>query len=778
MINKNKTYIFIKKLLLLARQFLIMRIYYLKCGYIILMLIGTLSAFSQYTVRGILLDSKTGESLPQAFIYHNNKVSLSDFEGKFRIQIQSEKLSMEINYLGYLPYQLDTVLHSTECDLGKIFMSENTKKLNEVTITSGKYKRAIEDVTVSIETVKPDFLEKNNVRRVDDLLEKVPGVNYVDGQVSVRGGSGFAYGAGSRVMVLIDNMPALQYDSGYPNWSNIATETIGKVEVLKGAGSALYGSAAMNGVINILSIYAKKEPYLKIKSFFTLYDNPSDSLKKWWDRSPYSNGFSVVYAKKFNKLDAVGSVFFSREDGYRQYCFNDYHRATLNLDYHITESLTLGIHTNYNKGTSLNYFYWKNSGEGAYKGDQSAYAGQDKNVLFIDPFISYLSKNGTKHLLQTRYYSVSNLVSGDKSNKAHSYYSEYQYQKNFFRHSWVITAGIVNTLSKTDAELYGDTIFTSKNTAAYVQIEKRFFRKLNLIAGGRYEKNTVEGPKIIRGVNVSEKYKGESKPVFRFGANYKLFEFTNLRASWGQGFRYPTIAEKFTNTYSGLLLIYPNPDLGSETGYSVELGVRQGWKLSNIKGFADISVFQSDYDKMIEFVLKFDKVPFFTAENIGNTRIKGVEASGGFTGKIGKVDIDVSGGYLYIDPKYKDFNEEVQRNLSTAYNILKYRYKHSSKLDIDLSYKKFSLGIGSSYNSFMEAVDKIFEQDIFIKGVKAYREANNTGNNIYRMRIGYRHEKLEMQLNAENLFNKEYSVRPGLLEAPRSFTITMGYSIN
>lgn len=90
------------------------------------------------------------------------------------------------------------------------------------------------------------------------MLEKVPGVNYIDGQVSVRGGSGFAYGAGSRVMVLIDNMPALQYDSGYPNWSNIATETIGKVEVLKGAGSALYGSAAMNGVINILSIYAKR----------------------------------------------------------------------------------------------------------------------------------------------------------------------------------------------------------------------------------------------------------------------------------------------------------------------------------------------------------------------------------------------------------------------------------------------------------------------------------------------------------------------------------------
>ena len=754
-----------------------MRIYNFKTVYIILCFFATFSVFSQYTVKGIILDSKSGESLPQAFVYHNGKSSVSDFEGKFRFQVSANVLKMEINYLGFLPLKIDTILWSNECDLGKIYLNENTRKLNEITITSGKYKRPIEDVTVSIETVKPDFLEKNNIRQVDDMLEKVPGVNFVDGQVSIRGGSGFAYGAGSRVMVLIDNMPALQYDSGYPNWSNIATETIGKVEVLKGAGSALYGSAAMNGVINILSIYAKKEPYLNIKSFYTIYDSPSDTLKKWWDRVPYSNGFSAVYAKKFNKLDAVGSLFFSREDGYRQYCFNDYHRATLNLDYHITESLTLGIHTNYNKGTSLNYFYWKNSGEGAYKGDQSAYSGQDKNVLYIDPFISYLSKNGTKHVLQTRYYSVSNLVSEDKSNKAHSYYSEYQYQKNFFRHSWVITGGLVSTYSKTDAELYGDTIFTSNNAAAYLQVEKRFFRKLNLIAGGRYEANSVNGPKIIRGVDVSEKYKGESKPVFRFGANYKLFEFTNLRGSWGQGFRYPTIAEKFTNTYSGLLLIYPNPDLGSESGYTVELGLRQGWKLFDIKGFADISVFQSDYDNMIEFALKFDKVPYFTAENIGNTRIKGIEISSGFTGNLGKVDIEVSGGYLYIDPKYKEFNEEVQRNLSTDYNILKYRYKHSAKLDIDLTYKDFNLGIGSSYNSFMEAVDKIFEQDIFIKGVKSYREANNTGNNILRMRLGYNYKKLDIQFNVDNMFNKEYSVRPGLLEAPRSFTITLGYSI-
>ena len=749
----------------------------LKRLFLYFLLLCSNTIIGQFAVKGVLLDKMSKEPLPQAFIHYNNKTSVSDFEGKFRFQIPVKELKLEISYLGFLPFKLDTTLRPGENDLGEILLEENTKRLNEVTITSGKFKRAIEDVTVSIETVKPGFLEKTNVKRVDDLLEKVPGVNYVDGQVSIRGGSGFAYGAGSRVMVLIDNMPALQYDSGYPNWSNIATETIGKIEVLKGAGSALYGSAAMNGVINILSIYAKEEPYLRIRSFFTLYDNPQDTLKKWWDRSPYSNGFSAVYAKKINSLDIVSSLFFSREDSYKKFCFNDYHRATLNLDYHLTENLTMGIHANYNKGTSLNYFYWEDSEKGAYIGAKTAYAGQDKNIYFIDPYISYLSDKGTKHLLQTRYYYVSNQVSGDKSNKAKSFYSEYQYQKNFYSFDMVFTGGLVNTLSETVAELYGDEKFKSRNTAAYLQLEKKFFKKLNLIGGARYELNSVDGPSIIRGVDVSDKYKSEDKPVFRLGANYKLFEYTNLRLSWGQGFRYPTIAEKFTNTYSGALLIFPNPDLGSESGHTIELGLRQGLRIFSLKGYADISVFRSQYNKMIEFVLKFDKVPYFTAENIGNTQIFGTEFSSGFSGKIGKVDFELSGGYLYLDPVYKDYNEEVKRNLSTDYNILKYRYKHSGKFDLSLTYRDISFGFGSSYNSFMEAVDKIFEQDIFIKGVKDYRTRHNTGNNIFRMNIAYLFRGIDVQFNIDNLFNREYSVRPGLLEAPRSFTLNLGYTI-
>jgi len=344
-----------------------------------------------------------------------------------------------------------------------------------------------------------------------------------------------------------------------------------------------------------------------------------------------------------------------------------------------------------------------------------------------------------------------------------------------------ITGGITGTLSNTTAELYGDTSYVAKNYGIYLQAEKKFFDRLNIVLGSRYESNTISGPKIIQGKNISDKYLTESKPVFRFGANYKLFPHTNIRTSWGQGFRYPTIAEKFTNTFSGAFLILPNPDLKSESGHTIELGIRQGFKLSSFKGYIDISAFQSKYDDMIEFIVKNKKgVFFFVADNIGNTVIKGFEISSGFKGKIKNIDLNFMGGYLSIDPKYQIFTDDVKGSSSVDYNILKYRYKKSFKFDFELGYKQLTIGFGSSYNSFMEAIDKIFELNLkgLPKGVKDYRIKNNKGNNIYRARLGYKYKNIGVLFNIDNLFNKEYSVRPGLLEAPRSFTFSLTYSLN
>ena len=68
-------------------------------------------------------------------------------------------------------------------------------------------------------------------------------------------------------------------------------------------------------------------------------------------------------------------------------------------------------------------------------------------------------------------------------------------------------------------------------------------------------------------------------PVFRAGAHYELQKYTHLRASFGQGIRYPSVGERFTSTSVGALNIFPNPTLKPETGWAAEIGIKQGVKM-------------------------------------------------------------------------------------------------------------------------------------------------------------------------------------------------------
>ena len=65
-------------------------------------------------------------------------------------------------------------------------------------------------------------------------------------------------------------------------------------------------------------------------------------------------------------------------------------------------------------------------------------------------------------------------------------------------------------------------------------------------------------------------------PVFRAGLNYQLGESTFIRSSWGQGYRFPSMAELFVSTNAAGIEIYSNPELKPETGWSAELGLSAG----------------------------------------------------------------------------------------------------------------------------------------------------------------------------------------------------------
>ncbi len=752
---------------------------------------------AQINVTGKVTDIDTKEPLIGAAVKLNGQGSVTDIQGHYKIELtQTGTYKATVSFVGY--ENLTKNVSITEG--GQILnfeMSEANTLLQTTTVTAGKFEKPLSEVTVSMDVLRPKLIENVNTRRVDDVLQKVPGVNIMDGQANIRGGSGWSYGAGSRVLLLVDDIPALQADAGFPNWKDIPVENIEQIEVVKGAASALYGSSAMNGIINIRSGFAKSEPITKIATFYTAYLAPKDAQKQWWkgNAQPYDAGFSVSHAQKFKKLDVVGTAFYNNTSSFLKGTYDKYGRISFATRYRITDRLSVGINANFNQSSASNFFYFANHLDSALIGAKSSYNSGIRRRFWVDPYLNYFDKKGNRHKVLMRYYSVDNELSSNQSNQSALYYSEYQFQRPLFDNKLIITAGAVSSGLNVQASLYGSNKYNSLNLAAYTQADAKLER-LNLSFGARYERNTIYGPDTII---FNKRYKEpapnsgqlkESKPVFRLGANYRVGDKTFFRASWGQGYRFPTIAELYINTLAGALRIFPNPQLTSETGWTGEFGVKHGFKIGGFQAFADAAIFQSEYTNMMEFQASGDFL-FKTGEfgfhsiNVGNTRIKGFEVSVQGQGKVGDFTPSVLIGYTYIDPKFKEFRKIDSLNSSANYNILKYRFKHNFKFDVELAHRKLLVGVAVLYNSNMDAIDRILEQDLrpilgsggqpFLS-IGEFRRAHNSGFATLDIRAAYFFTpKIKLTVIGANLTNTEYTYRPGLLEAPRNVQLRLDY---
>lgn len=734
--------------------------------------------FAQTVVlQGTIIDKKNKEPLISATVKIGESGTVTDYNGQYRIEVSPGDYKLEIAYIGYENIIQNIQVSTEEIQTLDFELNTSTTLLQTATVTTGKFQKPISEVTVSLEVLKPGLVESTNATSIDDALEKVPGVTIIDGQANIRGGSGWAFGAGSRVLLMIDDMPALQADAGFPNWNDIPIENTAQTEVVKGAASALYGSSAMNGIINVRTAYAKSEPVTKIATFYRSFRDPKDETKAWWkDQSrPFETGLSLAHRQKFNKFDLVIGGYTLYSDSYREDTYHRYGRISIGTRYRLSDRLSIGLNSNINRGKNSNYFYWRNSEEGAYRGDTTSISVSNNLRFTIDPSLTYFDKSGSKHRVISRFLSIKNDNNADQSNTSQLYYGEYQFQKKMEDLGLVATAGVVGFATKVSAPLYGDTTYHSNNLATYLQLEKKLFKRINISAGVRYERNEQRSPEFVLGDTIPDGKVVESKPVFRLGLNAKLTNITFLRASWGQGYRYPTIAEKFIQTTAGGINVAPNPELESETGWSAEVGLKQGFQIGNFNGFVDVAGFITKYQNMVEFNIRVIPLPpAFQAQNIGNTIIKGLDFTFTGEGRLFGVPTTILAGYTYIDPKYQEFTEREESTSSVDYNILKYRNKHSLKFDIESRVGPVSIGLAGFYNSRMEAIDRVL--NVIIVGVADYREENNSGATTLDTRVGFHFNKSgKISLIMANMFNVELMRRPGLLEAPRNITARFDY---
>jgi len=785
------------------------------------------------TVSG-LISNTAGETVPGSYITSGTNAVASGFDGEYVLQLSPGTHTLSCSFIGMATQSKSFSLNEGQNVVWDVVLETEARVLDMAVVSAGRFEQSVAEVTVSLEILHPALVESKATTSLESALEQVPGVSMVDGEPQIRSGSGFSYGAGSRVMVMVDDLPVLSGDAGRPSWSFLPLENLDQIEVIKGASSVLYGSAALSGVINIRTRFPDARPLTRVSVQHGVFSDPRSTSSVYWNKPLQQTNVRFLHSRQLGGWDIVIGGNILGDDGYKGPTialdsldvpidtnttgynpfsvdrFGSNSQARFNVNLRRRDSsipgLTYGVSTNWQKGESLNTLIWENSATGLYSSYAGAATRTKQLIGTVDPFVEYLSPSGVRTSFRNRWQHLVNDNSNGQGNNSDVFYSELQSQKlgAWGMEKMALTGGVVHQYTKGEAQLYTggseDGINTARNIAGYLQLDQPIGEQINLSAGMRYEHFSINDD-------------SEGKPVFRAGGNYQVAEETYIRSSFGQGFRFPTIAEKYIRTGLGILQIYPNQNLKPESSTSIELAVKQGIKLGGFLGYLDVAVFQQRYTDFIEFTFQrwapigenpqdqLDGLGFGSL-NTGESQVRGMEVSLMGQAKWGSNDqhsLDVLTGYTYTNPISLTPDYNYGEGMTTTYlgssydttgHILKYRSQHLVRFDAQWTHPKGFVGVSARYQSALQNFDRIFvyldsasESNPDGLGAAPWGLADWLDDHpalpwIIDLRVGFNvndHSRLSVVVS--NLLNEEYSIRPLAIEAPRLVNVVYTYEI-
>lgn len=800
---------------------------------ILFLMAGTTARSQSALVSGRVTDSQSGEPLVGAVITNQQAAgAVSDPNGNYELQLAPGSYTLTYRMTAYSEAVRQVTLSAGQKLVLDIALESRSEQLGIVVVSAGKYEQDISEVTVSMEVLQPALIRDKNIVSIEEGLQQTPGVVIVDDEPQIRSGSGYSFGAGSRVQVLIDDIPVLSGDAGKPSWGFLPVENISQVEVIKGASSVLYGSSALSGVVNFRTAYPTDKPRTRLTLYHGLFSDPQRAGEtKYWEGTPMQSGLLFLHAEKTKAVDLVVGGTVQADDGhlgpirsedgsfsngYSPFTADRYDasyraRLTLNLRRNSTrvKGLSYGVNGNYSNSESLTTLIWENDSAGIYGAYQGSATRTIQQLSTLDPFVTY-HRNGSRHSLRTRWQSLDNDNDNNQGNFSDVYFGEYQYQQRWDSigiKNLTTTFGLVAMHTDARGEFFtggnADGRNSAGNQAGYLQVDKKFGKRINASAGVRYEQFNINNEQ-------------EGRPVFRAGLNYHVARATWLRASYGQGYRFPSIAEKFIVTSLGAIRIFANPDLKSESSWNAELGIKQGFAIGGFRGFVDVAGFRQEFSNFIEFTFgQWDPNPSlsnnfglgFQSVNTGRARVSGLDVSVMGEGKIGQVGLQMLAGYTYTKPVsltpdlvyaiapgnsdnpflIERFSEANYLNTSSdpADFILKYRMQHLVRVDVGATFREVSLGASFRSNSHMQNIDVAFQEleeqlpGVFNPGIRRWRANHPKGDYVIDLRAGWQiSPRHKLAVAISNLLNREYSIRPLAIERGRltvfQYTLTLG----
>ena len=633
------------------------------------------------------------------------------------------------------------VLNNSKVEVN-ITLPPTSYQYDQLVITANKHSQKLSDVAASTYIIDTKKFSEKNFQKIDDAFRYVPGVTMTLDQISIRGSSGYSRGAGTRVLITFDGIPIYTPDTGEIIWELIPVTEVGKVEVIKGAASSLYGSSAIGGVINIIPKELTSNPVTFIKMQGGFYSKPSHKEWQWTEKTRYFNSQTISHSRSFGKFGLSASISRLEDLSYKQnenqLRYSGYLKANYNFSNHTTISL-LGAGFTRRRYT---FNFWKDLKHALSPPDKDL--GQsiksDRTILGMN-FNHIFNDELSLTVIPSLYLSYWDDESESK-NKSNGNLFRTEARLNYSPTKKItIVSGSEFQYNKITSTIFGNR--TSNAIGAYSQLDYKFIEPVNISFGLRYDFSKLAD------------LQSESSISPKLGITYKVSKSTFLRTSISKGFRTPTLAESFTSTTTSGITVKPNPNLKAEDSFSFEVGIKHYFSDQlNV----DFALFNNEYYDFIEpgFDPKDGKIIF---DNVTRARIQGFElnTSTSFLSRTVMLNL----GYTFLHSKDIELEQS-----------LKYRPKHSVIASIEYIKNFYEAGLDFRYSSKVDRIDnELVDLGLVPDGDKRVEIIVldvRLGANLFYYKI-----PLRLFLNANNILNYNYVEMIGNIAPIRNFSLSL-----
>ncbi len=516
--------------------------------------------------------------------------------------------------------------------------SEPVTELGQMVITATKTQQSIKEVPASVSVITREHIEQSTATTVDQLLQGVPGVYAARMDASSPNRIAQTYTRGlpgnSRTLVLLDGVPMNVLYDGQVDWSQLSTQDIERVEIVRGASSGLYGSNAMGGVINIMS----RAPEAGVHSKVGVEYGSMDSKR-----------LTATHSQNHGATSFMLSASRYESDGY-----NMWRPGTVPPDINkraigtVKDNFSAKVMQEINSSNMLEagISYLRDEATGFYGPGAHGYVPQTREQYV--PSLKYTNTAGDATTTAVVYARIGKQWADTLSTTvlpAYSTISEKGYYEDKTlglnaQHSRPLTANQTLTVGADFVTGEIDNKFTYPATPTrlrttkgevtrygfFVQDEIKITNRWNANVAARFDHWKLGG-------NATETNPSAQNPATtpfvettdkgftpKFGTLYKLTDALNVRASAGKAFNIPDMFNLYANTVRTGTTYWANPGLKPEKVNSYDLGLDYYFGKT---GFVKATLYRNEAS---DFIYSVQRTPTVQDKiNVGAVTTQGLE---------------------------------------------------------------------------------------------------------------------------------------------------------